>query len=254
MPTLPRSRRTFRTRRPTRSRYVPRVRSRRNTFKRRPRRFQRRAVDTNKLTIRSFPGVTWPAMLKCKLQYVDYFGITTTTSLGYQQYRGNSLYDPDLTGAGHQPRGFNQLAGLYTNYYVAASKISARVIVNTGNANAILAIRAFPNLTNPAETVIDQVMEARGCTYMFIQQQSPSRVLSRYATTAGVMGESRASVRNDKDEWGAAVGDNPINPYAWTWVLHFQNADLSSSTNARVWVKITYYCVFYGRINPAQSN
>lgn len=234
-----------------------RVFKRRNTYRstrRKTRRFGRRkAINTNKLTIRAFPGVTWPSMLKCKLQYVDYVGLTSGITLSYQMYRGNSLFDPDFTGIGHQPRGFDQLATLYERYYVGASKIVIRTIVNTSNANAILAVRAFNSLNVPTETVIDQVMEARGCTYMFIQQQSNSRVISRYATTSGVMGESRASIKNDKDEWGAPITANPAAGNSWSWALHFQNADLSTSTNCRIWVKITYYCVFYGRINPAQS-
>lgn len=246
-------RRRFKMRRSIRRPYA--LRKRRATFRRRStRRVKRgRAVNTNRLTIRNFPGITWPSMLRTKLQYVDYVGITSGITLAYQMYRGNSLHDPDFTGAGHRPRGLDQLAGLYERYYVGASKIIIRCIVNSTNANAILAVRAFNSLSVPTEVVIDQVMEARGCTYIFIQQQSNSKVMARYATTAGVMGESRASVKNDKDEWGAPVTANPGAVNSWSWALHMQNADLSTSTNCRIWVKIVYYCVFYGRKNPPQS-
>ncbi len=37
----------------------------------------------------------------------------------------NSLNDPDRTGTGHQPRGFDQIIALYTHYTVISSKCSA---------------------------------------------------------------------------------------------------------------------------------
>lgn len=36
----------------------------------------------------------------------------------------NGLYDPDITGSGHQPRGFDQLMALYDHYVVLGAKIT----------------------------------------------------------------------------------------------------------------------------------
>lgn len=46
-------------------------------------------------------------------------------------YRTNGLFDPDLTGVGHQPRGFDQLMPLYDNYVVIGAKITVRFSWNT---------------------------------------------------------------------------------------------------------------------------
>ena len=40
-----------------------------------------------------------------------------------QVYRLNSLHDPELTGAGHQPYGYDQVANLYRKYKVNAVKV-----------------------------------------------------------------------------------------------------------------------------------
>ena len=63
-----------------------------------------------------------------KLIYSDRFSITGTT-VGSQQhvFRGNSLFDPDLTSTGHQPLYFDQWATIYNDYLVSASKIELRV-------------------------------------------------------------------------------------------------------------------------------
>lgn len=39
-------------------------------------------------------------------------------------FSANSAYDPNVTATGHQPRGFDQLAGLFNNYEVYGSKIT----------------------------------------------------------------------------------------------------------------------------------
>lgn len=50
------------------------------------------------------------------------FGISS------QVFRANSLYDPDSTGTGHQPNGFDTLMAAYDHFTVLASKIRVRTI------------------------------------------------------------------------------------------------------------------------------
>lgn len=45
----------------------------------------------------------------------------------------NGMFDPDITGIGHQPRGFDQFATLYGHYTVLGAKITVRA--HTRNAN-----------------------------------------------------------------------------------------------------------------------
>lgn len=39
-------------------------------------------------------------------------------------FSANSVFDPNITAAGHQPRGFDQIAALFNNYEVYGSKIT----------------------------------------------------------------------------------------------------------------------------------
>lgn len=57
--------------------------------------------------------------------------VSSTGSLGIQQFRANSLFDPDLTGTGHQPYGFDQFKAYYATYMVTSSKISLECIAIT---------------------------------------------------------------------------------------------------------------------------
>ena len=64
----------------------------------------------------------FPPSMICDLQYVDYGTVSATaatTSTGAEYaFRLNSLFDPNLTGSGHQPRYFDQLTNIYQLYRV----------------------------------------------------------------------------------------------------------------------------------------
>jgi hypothetical protein len=46
-----------------------------------------------------------------------------TGTCGVHVFSANGLYDPDISGAGHQPRGFDQLMAMYDHYVVVSSAI-----------------------------------------------------------------------------------------------------------------------------------
>ncbi len=57
------------------------------------------------------------------LNYIYEATFTIATVTGTQQVMNlNSLFDPDRTGTGHQPYGYDQLAALYNRYRVLKSK------------------------------------------------------------------------------------------------------------------------------------
>jgi len=54
-----------------------------------------------------------------RLKYSDIFSFSLATITGTNQLMNlNSLFDPDRTGVGHQPYGYDQLSALYNRYRV----------------------------------------------------------------------------------------------------------------------------------------
>jgi len=51
---------------------------------------------------------------------LKYAATVLTDATGNYIFNLNSLFDPELTGVGHQPYGYDQLAGLYNRYRVIA--------------------------------------------------------------------------------------------------------------------------------------
>ncbi len=66
-----------------------------------------------------------PKKIFTKLKYQDIFTINPGIGTpGVQVFSCNGLFDPNITGTGHQPRGFDQLMAMYDHYVVLGSKIT----------------------------------------------------------------------------------------------------------------------------------
>ena len=60
---------------------------------------------------------------------------TISSALGaVQRFNLNNIYDPDRTGVGHQPYGYDQLGAIYNRYRVIACHWAINVYPSTGTA------------------------------------------------------------------------------------------------------------------------
>lgn len=85
--------------------------------------------------IKSLP-IAFPNKYVCKVNYSEEFTLDASAVTAVQAFRANSCFDPNLTGIGHQPMGFDQLCALYTRFIVLGSKI--RVTAIDTNTAAVL--------------------------------------------------------------------------------------------------------------------
>jgi hypothetical protein len=91
---------------------------RRKRVRRRPRRLPRRS--SIKRPIRMFPKTALVELTYCDQVLVN----TRNMSSGHPYlFRLNSLFDPDYTSTGHQPRGFDQWKTMYNKYCVIGAKV-----------------------------------------------------------------------------------------------------------------------------------
>ena len=124
-------------------------------------------------------------------------------------FRLNSLYDPDLTGVGHQPAGFDQLMTLYKYYAVVAA--SAHVTFqNTDTSNEAICITNVSN-TNASITDVQPVIENGRCNYMLLSAAGRSRDVIDMKCAVNVLEEvGGRNVLDNQDLWGQA-GSDPTN-------------------------------------------
>jgi len=85
-----------------------------------------RRVTPGEIIERGIPGFR-ALKYTTKLNYYDAFQLSTGAgSVGTYVFSANGLYDPNITGTGHQPMPFDQLMLSYEHYCVLKSRITVR--------------------------------------------------------------------------------------------------------------------------------
>lgn len=113
-----------------------------------------------------------------KLKYTE--NITVSTPAGTNLvtdyiYNINALYDPNQTGTGHQPLGFDQMAAIYYNYRVFS--VSYRIDWNNGSSAQLL-YQVFPDNTNTTLTnsLSDAIAEKPRCISVLSSVDKPTTI------------------------------------------------------------------------------
>lgn len=74
---------------------------------------------------RLYFGLGFPERALMRHTYCEKFTILNgAAALGQYDFSANGMYDPNITGTGHQPVYFDQMAALYNHYTVISSKIT----------------------------------------------------------------------------------------------------------------------------------
>lgn len=102
----------------------------------------------------------FPRMLKMRHKYVDQEAITSIATVqGTYKFSCNSLFDPNVSAAGHSALYFKQVGALYDHYTVIQSKIKVSAIpYGTGNIASQLTL-VIDDDTAQAYPVPYQVLE-----------------------------------------------------------------------------------------------
>jgi len=169
-----------------------------------------------------------PVMYKC-LTYADdtYRLVQTVTDVPvYYEYRGNSCFDPDLTGIGDQPRYFDTLCGAqsgsapYGNYNVLASKLVIDIYQDpaaTSQAGTVFiqpvrgATLGVGNATDMADVVELPNIKRRE---VGLNTSSRPLRLSAYMKTKSIFGDTNGT---DVGSYQGSFSSNPA--LQWKWVI-----------------------------------
>lgn len=224
------------------------ARRRRGGRTNRRRMYKRKRVQKNRLnrtvttTVRGGTGI--PDRIRTKLVYCERYSIAGAgagISAAYA-WNGNSLYDPDYTGVGHQPLYRDQYAGLYNKYKVNGCKIEIwySSYSATGDMQVILLPDSAP-LTSG--TTISQTLEQKGSTTGKVVALSgyTTAYQKKYCSTRKALGLTKAEMSDPA--LSANMGANAARP--WYWSILMANMDTASTVNAQIVVRLTYYVEMY---------
>lgn len=197
-------------------------RRRRSAPARRRRTFKRRRF--NRVSRPILEG--FPKQKLVKLRYIEQIsldpGLNTFT---VSEWRANSVFDPNLSGVGHQPMGFDQWSNIYERYVVCGSKINVQYAPITGtNLNpgfyGVSLYGTANQLTATYAGNVDSVMESKLTGYTSTMAGNGNsaflpRSLTRKFSAKKFFGKANPT---DDTEIGATVVTNPVNlAYFGVW-------------------------------------
>jgi hypothetical protein len=179
------------------------------------------------------------------LRYVESLGINPSAgALGKYIFRANSVYDPNSSGTGHQPLGFDVWATVYNHYVVLGSTIKCTFLSSETTVSCPLAVGVMldddGSIPNAARTIMEQGRSA----YTLINSRDLAagngvKLANKYDAQ-----EFFATNPLDNADMSAVVTTNPARTAAFTvWCGDF--AESADPGSISVLVDISYDVVFF---------
>lgn len=185
-----------------------RSRRTRRTTRRVPARRRRKAYPG-----RYMPG--FPATRIVKLRYVQ--RVTLNPGIGSKalyQFRANSMFDPDLSGVGHQPLGFDQLVTPFWNHYtVLSSSIKCDFLYTSGNSNTGALIGVYLADDNAIPLTGEEIAEQGLGKYKVIPSVNYAAIGGKTPSIRNSFSAKKffnvSDVKDNINRIGSQVNDNP---------------------------------------------
>lgn len=227
---------------------------RRRVFrKRKPitRRFRRRfrRAKRNMGNITKVNGPV-PDQLYVKLKYSVNLTYQPAAGVSSQNtFRANSVFDPDFTGAGAQPRYFDQYAALYNQYQVLAC--AAKHEVSNIGAMPVYMATAWTDIDPTTLTLQNTVEQRFGKSHGVIGALTGNgqRTIKSYMSMKKLHGFTNGM--SQVDFLVSAVSGNPTDPSFHKVVV--QPVDETSNASVTIRTTLTYYVKFFSLVNIAAS-
>lgn len=182
-----------------------------------------------------------------KLKYAEVVTVNLgTAAFGTLRMNLNSLYDPNQSGIGHQPYGFDQLATLYNRYRVIGCKYKINAI-STGYYQ----LAALPGNDVISVSNVSEAREQPRCRYVLQAPNAPMRILSGYVSIPSLFGRTKQQYMAD-DRYQSVYNNSPselaiLNIFAGT------ASEAGGTENIYLNVEMEYLVEFFDQNRLPQS-
>jgi hypothetical protein len=181
--------------------------------------------------LKQISRTSFPAHMNISFHYSETISVTNTGSLANDyQFNLNSLYDPNRTGTGHQPLGYDTWATFYNKYRVDSTEVNIQPL-STTSTTAITSI-IVPSNSGSTMTQMFQAHEHPFSKNATFQNNGQRAVLKAHYNMFQVTGVSLEKYLSD-DLFTSALSASPSE----TLILHLVTEDAAQSTPT------TYYKV-----------
>ncbi len=195
-----------------------------------------------------FPGARRggvPDQLWTTLRYVANPELTPAGLSVGNIFRVNSVYDPDQTGIGGQPRYYDQLSAMYNRYTVTSARVVCRASTQSGAACDLLITATNDSI--PAVTdfggAFEQPFRSNMLRMAPVTSGRTTGTISKTFSMAALRGLPTRQILAD-DNFSALTTTNPATQ---SYIGVLASSPSTSATNVNVWVEISYRVRFFDR-------
>lgn len=219
----------------------------RKVGKRRVKNIRRRKGKSNKMVNVNRALRPFAQRYITKLKYAQVQFLNTAGPAAWR-FRLNSLFDPDFSGIGHQPYGFDQLSPLYNRYRV----ISCSYVVSAvDQAGQYITFATLPANEQVNTLSLSEMRENPRCQFVVQAPASAMKQITGKVYLPSLVGRTKAQYMAD-DRYQALVTDNPAE--AAILNVYVQRMDEGLNTlNVPLTVTLEYTVEFFDIKNFAQS-
>lgn len=116
-----------------------------------------------------------PKRMMVRQHYIQNYTITSSTGVpNVYKWATNGLFDPDVSGGGHQPYYFDQFGALYNHYTVLGSKITITLSPDTATTDPFVAGIYINDDTTTTPTSLNEFLETTRSKYRVSNQAQGS--------------------------------------------------------------------------------
>lgn len=190
-------------------------------------------------------GIGLPAQIRTTHRYCESVVVNGTSgAIGTYTWSANGLFDPNITGTGHQPYGYDQFQAYYSSWMVERSEFVCEVVTSQiGRCGVMLSSESNPAATLTSSDLMSEPGTGQnGLSYA--TAGAPRSFLADWDLKARHPDHDPAAL-------SGVVNSNPSTQDYYTFYV--QALDGSTTVPANVAVCITYHVLWRDPITIASS-
>jgi len=232
-----------------RGRRIRRRRSGARTLRRKIYRRFRRYVRRRGISMRSNNFGGFPYSKVVKLRYSQGFELQPGVAggnVGTYKFRANAPYDPDYTGGGHQPMGYDTWSAVYNYVTVVGAKMRVTFIPSSDQAVMGLVVGTLVDDDGTVTAPVDTMIERGTSNYRHLAYNG-TQYTKAVSLTKGFSAKKFFHVKDIRDNIyniGSTVGITPNDQAFFVVWGGYDDTGSGTPDPVRCQVTIEYICLF----------
>lgn len=191
-----------------------------------------------------------PASKLVKMKYVQHISLNASAGGSARNiFRANSCFDPDQTGTGHQPLGFDQWSIFYDHYTVVGSKCTVQ-FMSQGSSGSIdsSVVGVFLSDNTSALPSVETLLEQPNSRHRMLTTTNASQKATVSKGFSAKKFFGLQSIKDNRNLIGASTSANPTeDAYFSVYQSSYDSNGILNPNEIKAVVTINYLVYFTER-------